>query len=292
MIGKKEKMNINGKTKVMGLIGHPVEHTLSPLIHNTIASHMGENMIYVPFPASGDMEAVIKGAYALGIAGMNVTVPYKSAVMPYLERVDEQAKIIGAVNTLVRTQKGFAGYNTDLPGLKRAMESDGIGIKGQKILVIGAGGAARAAAFMGAFYGAGSIVILNRTPEKARHIADEIKEKTGFADIEAFSLEGYDAVKGDGYLVLQATKAGLFPNTEDSPITDPAFFKKASVVYDLIYTPRETKFMRLAGQCGVPAYNGMKMLLYQAAAAYEMWNHVVLPEEAVKKAYEKLSESI
>lgn len=285
-------MEINGKTKLMGLIGNPVEHTLSPAIHNTIAECMGENMVYVPFPVKEDIEAAVKGAYALGIQGMNITVPYKSDVIPYLADIDREAEIIGAVNTLVRTDGGYKGYNTDLPGLYRAILSEGIEVKGSKVIIVGAGGAARAAAFMCAFNGACSVVILNRTVEKAVRIAEEVKEKTGFLAIRAMSIFDYRQVEGEGYLILQATKVGLYPNVDDTPIADPEFFKTAAVVYDLIYTPEETAFMKLAKAQGIEAYNGLKMLLYQGVAAYEMWNEVSVPEEVVDKAYQTLQSKL
>ena len=183
-------MEINGKTKLMGLIGNPVEHTLSPVIHNTIASCMNENMAYLPFPVKEDLEMAVKGAYALGVQGMNVTVPYKSAVMPSLVNVDEQAAIIGAVNTLVRVDGGYKGYNTDLPGLYRAMRSDGIELADAKVVILGAGGAARSAAFLCAFHKAKEVYILNRTVQKAALVAEEVKEKTGF--IRGMWCEGLD----------------------------------------------------------------------------------------------------
>ena len=285
-------MKINGKTKLMGLIGNPVEHTMSPAIHNTIAGHTDENMVYVPFPVKDDIESAIKGAYALGIQGMNITVPYKSEAIPYLKDIDKEAEMIGAVNTLVRVEGGFKGYNTDLPGLYRAILSEGIEVKGNKIIIVGAGGAARAAAFMCAFNGAKCLVILNRTVEKAQRIADEVSEKTGFSNIDVMAISDYMQIEGEGWLVLQATKVGLHPNVEETPISDSAFFKKASVVYDLIYTPQETMFMRLAKQEGAKAYNGLKMLLYQGVAAYEMWNGVSVPEEVVEKAYQALLEKL
>ena len=285
-------MEINGKTKLMGLIGNPVEHTLSPAIHNTIAECMEENMVYVPFPVESNMEAAINGAYALGIQGMNITVPYKSDVIPYLSDIDKEASIIGAVNTLVRTENGFKGYNTDLPGLYRAILSEGIEVKGSRVIIVGAGGAARAAAFMCAFYQAASVLILNRTVEKAVKIAEEVIQKTGFRAISAKSITEYDSIEGKDFLVLQATKVGLYPKVDETPIADASFFKKAAVVYDLIYTPEETLFMRLAQEQGAKAYNGLKMLLYQGVAAYEMWNQVCVPEDAVKKAYKALQSKL
>lgn len=285
-------MEINGKTKVMGLIGNPVEHTLSPVIHNTIAKQMGENMAYLPFLVKEDVKAAVKGAYALGLQGMNVTVPYKSDVITHLISLDEQAAIIGAVNTLVRTEGGFRGYNTDLPGLYRAIKSEGIDVEGARVMILGAGGAARAAAFMCAFYHAKEVYILNRTMEKAVLVAKEVKEKTGFSNITALALSDYEQIPGDGFLVLQATKVGLYPKAEEAPICESAFFKKAAVVYDLIYTPAETMFMRLAREQNVKAYNGLKMLLYQGVAAYEMWNKTAVPDKIVQKAYEALEKKL
>lgn len=285
-------MEINGKTKLMGLIGNPVEHTMSPAIHNTIAEHTDENMVYVPFPVKEDIESAIKGAYALGIQGMNITVPYKSDAIPYLKDIDKEAEMIGAVNTLVRVEGGFKGYNTDLPGLYRAILSEGIEVKGSKVIIVGAGGAARAAAFMCAFNGAGRLVILNRTVEKAHRIAKEVAEKTGFSNIDVMAISDYMQIEGEGWLVLQATKVGLYPHIEETPISDSAFFKKVAVVYDLIYTPQETMFMRLAKNEGAAAYNGLKMLLYQGVAAYEMWNRVSVTEDVVEKAYQALLEKL
>ena len=281
-------MEINGKTKVLGLIGNPVEHTLSPVIHNTIAENMGENVVYLPFPVEEDAQTAVKGAYALGIRGMNVTVPYKSDVIGSLVSMDEQAAVIGAVNTLVRTEGGFKGYNTDLPGLYRAIKSEGIDVEGARVMILGAGGAARAAAFMCAFYKAKEVYILNRTLDKACRVAEEVKEKAGYDRITALPLSDYEQIQGDGFLVLQATKVGLSPKVEETPVSDRTFFHKAAVVYDLIYTPAETTFMRLAKEQGAKAYNGLKMLLYQGVAAYEMWNETVVPDEIVQKAYEAL----
>ena len=285
-------MEINGKTKLMGLIGNPVEHTMSPVIHNTIAEHMNENMAYLPFPVKEDLEVAVKGAYALGVQGINVTVPYKSDVMSSLIDVDRQAAIIGAVNTLVKADGGYKGFNTDLPGLYRAMKSDGIELTDAKVVILGAGGAARSAAFLCAFHAAKELYILNRTVEKAELVAEEVKEKTGFDKVVAMALTDYDKLSGDGYLCIQATKVGLYPNVDDTPVKEPAFYEKIAVLYDLIYTPWETMCMRLARESGAKAYNGLKMLLYQAVAAYEMWNNTSVSEEIAAYAYEELLKKV
>lgn len=281
-------MIVDGHTQVLGLIGNPVAHTLSPTIHNTIAAEAGINTIYLPFPVKQDIQAAIAGAYALGIRGLNITVPYKSLVIPGLSEIDGEAGKIGAVNTLVRTENGYKGYNTDMPGLYRALKREGISVENTGVIIIGAGGAARAAAYMCALKGAKEVYLLNRTKEKAALVADEVREKTGFDTIYAYGTQEYDQIPGTGYLVLQATKAGLFPNVEDTPIKDTAFFKKAGVVYDLIYNPQKTHFMQLAEEQGIKAYHGLTMLLYQGIQAFELWYDMSLSEEIIKTVYKEL----
>ena len=168
-------MEYNGHTKTCGLIGNPVEHTLSPLIHNHMAERTGMNMVYVPFRVEKDrLEEAVKGAYALNMLGVNVTIPYKSDVMEYLVEIDDLASKIGAVNTLVRTEGGYKGYNTDMPGLYRAMVSDGVEIKNRNVIILGAGGVARAVAIMLLEKGAAGVIILNRTLERANSVAEAL----------------------------------------------------------------------------------------------------------------------
>ena len=166
----------DGYTRTCGLIGNPVKHTMSPLIHNSLASMTGINMVYVPFEVKEkELKNAIKGAVALDIQGMNVTIPYKTDVIPFLEDVDPLAKAIGAVNTLVRTENGgFKGYNTDMTGLYHAMQDEGIELKDQTVVILGAGGVARPTAFLCANKGAKKVYILNRTFEKAVNVADEV----------------------------------------------------------------------------------------------------------------------
>ena len=164
---------IDGKTRICGLFGNPVEHTLSPVIHNTLAKRCGINMVYVPFLVDGDqVKQAVEGARALQLLGVNVTVPHKSAVIPYLAEIDREASLIGAVNTLVPAENGFKGYNTDLPGLYRALVSEGISLSGEEVILLGAGGAARAAAFLCALRGAERVYLLNRSLEKAQAVAE------------------------------------------------------------------------------------------------------------------------
>ena len=285
---------INGHTRTCGLIGNPVEHTLSPVIHNTLAELTGENLVYVPFHVpTGYVEDAVKGASALNLLGMNVTVPYKSDVIPHLKDIDPMAAQIGAVNTLVRAEGGYKGYNTDNPGLYRAMCVDGVEITGEKVLILGAGGVARAVAMLMAQKGAAQVILLNRTPERAQKIADEVNEITGTNVAEGRALEDYKNLDTDGkYLAIQATSVGMHPNVEDVVIADEAFYQKIDTGYDLIFNPWETRFMKLVKEQGGRAFNGSKMLLYQGIIAYELWTGKQISEDHAQIVYRKMCEAM
>lgn len=284
---------IDGKTATCGLIGNPVEHTVSPTIHNTLASDLGINMIYVPFHVEkGQLEAAVKGAYGLNIRGCNVTVPYKSDVIEYLADIDDLARKIGAVNTLVRTEGGYKGYNTDITGLFRAMKSDNVSLENEKVVILGAGGVGRAVAFMCAVNGADRIYLLNRTVEKAKQVADEVNLAVGKERVIPMSMSDYEQLSENGYIVIQSTSVGLFPNVDDVVIDDDSFYKKVKAGYDLIYRPWETRFMKLVKKNGGVAYNGLKMLLYQGIDAFELWNDCNVPEENALEVYELMKKSV
>lgn len=284
-------MEINGKTKVCGLIGNPVEHTLSPMIHNTLARRLGHNLVYVSFPVEeGRVAQAVTGAYALQLLGLNVTVPYKSEVIAGLKEIDQLAKDIGAVNTLVKTDGGYKGYNTDMEGLYRAMLGEGIRIAGEQIILLGAGGAARAVAYLCAVKGADKVYLLNRTLSRARSVAEEVNSSAGRQAVYPMRMEDYGALPDGKYLAIQGTSVGLAPNTEAVVIEDGAFYEKIHTGFDLIYSPWETRFMRLTKEHGGKAYNGLKMLLYQGIIAYELWNDVTVSEEDAQAVYGKLRE--
>lgn len=289
-------IEINGKTRLCGLIGNPVEHTLSPLIHNFLAEEMGCNMTYVPLCVEqGRLEAAVRGAYGLNILGMNVTIPYKMEVIPYLSDVDELAGKMNSVNTLVRTEDGYKGYNTDVTGLMRAMKSDKFVIKDMDVIILGAGGVGRAVAFMCASNYAGSVYILNRNVQKAKAVADEVNRAIGTDTVHAFGLTDYADIPSWGkkrFQVIQCTSVGLYPDVDSSAIEDEEFYKSIGAGYDLIYNPWETAFIKKVKKEGAQAYNGLKMLLYQAVDAFELWNSCKVPDETAARAYEKLLRAV
>ena len=285
--------DINGYTRTCGLIGNPVEHTLSPVIHNTLSMVLGENLAYVPFHVeNGRLEDAIKGAFALNLLGLNVTVPYKSDVIPYLTDIDPLAENIGAVNTLVRTETGYKGYNTDMPGLYRAMCEDGVKVKGEKVLILGAGGVARAVAMLLLDKGAREAILLNRTVQKAQEVADEVNRIAGRKFAKAMPMDAYDTLPaGIGYLAIQATSVGMYPGCDAAVIEDPAFYEKVHTGYDLIFNPPKTRFMELVEAQGGKAYNGAKMLLYQGIIAFELWTGCEIKSWLADKVYERMQEA-
>lgn len=274
----------------MGLIGCPVEHTLSPVIHNYLAKRLGDNLVYVPFHVTdGHVEDAVKGAFALNIQGLNVTVPYKSQVMEYLGELDPLARQIGAVNTLVRTQEGFKGYNTDMPGLYRAMARDSVRLSGEQVLVLGAGGVARAVAVLAASKNASRLVLLNRTLSRAQAVADEVNSMGYRVKAEAVALKDYHTLKGtDSYLAVQATSVGMHPNTREAVVEDCDFYKMIHTGYDLVFNPWRTKFMEMVQAQGGRAFNGARMLLYQGIIAYELWTGREITDDVADGAYSRL----
>ncbi len=278
-------IEINGKTKILGVIGNPIEHTLSPVIHNTLCEILGINAVYVPVKVENDIVTAVNGLVESGVYGLNVTVPYKQDVMKVVKGVDELAEEIGAVNTLVRCSGGYKGYNTDMPGLARALETKGVELKGKKAVIIGAGGAARAVCVMLKNYGAEKIYLLNRNIEKAQAIADEISIVT------PLRLTEFDAVPEDKYIMFQCTSVGLKPEDE-LIIKSDEFYKMAEYGYDLIYNPAVTPFIAKLNELGIPNDNGLTMLLYRGIIAFEMWFGVKVSREMSDVVYAELCKKL
>lgn len=281
---------IDGKTRVLGVIGCPIEHTKSPAIHNMLAENMGLNLAYVPFRVEkGAVGDAIKGAFALGILGLNVTVPHKSEVIDSLIDIDPLAKQIGAVNTLVRKENGYKGYNTDMPGLLRAMKSDGVELEGREVVILGAGGVARAVAMMLAKNGAACIYMYNRTVEKAKAIAEEVNSIEGKELVKYFALDELGKLQDDRkYLCIQTTNVGMYPECDKALVEDMDFYRKIDTAYDLIFNPLETRFMTYVKEAGGESFNGLKMLLYQGIIAYELWTGETVTEELAGRVYQSL----
>lgn len=270
---------ITGKTKVYGLIGHPVEHSFSPQLHYMLATSLAVDMVYTTFDVEKSaLKASIEGIKALNISGVNVTVPHKVAVMKYLDAIDIAAMRIGAVNTIVREGNVLTGYNTDYLGLKMALDYEKIFLKDEDILIIGAGGAARAVAVMCGYANVRKITVVNRTIEKAEELVKTIKE---YFDIETEVIIMEELVELENMgIVFQTTSLGMFPNIKNNPLKDNIDYSKMKVAVDLIFNPIETEFLAKARKAGVKTMNGLGMLYYQGVKAFELWQGII-PEKSV-----------
>lgn len=278
---------INGKTDVYAVIGCPVTHSFSPVIHNTLAQALGHNLVYSAFEVKQeDLGSAVVGGYALGIKGFNVTIPHKQQVIEHLCGVDDLAVQIGAVNTLKYTQQGYKGYNTDYYGLKECFDSRGITLKDKNVVVIGAGGAARSACIMLATQLVKKISIVNRTVAKGFDIAENVKKyyDTPVDVLTYEQLNRLDAID----VCIQTTSVGMSPDIEDSPIEEIDFFKKVHVALDIIFNPWKTKFLEDAQKMGCIAINGFDMLYFQALKSYEIWNDIKIDTDIKKQVKEQL----
>ena len=267
--------DITGTTRLCGLLGNPVEHSLSPLIHNNIAFLTNTDMAYSCFKVEKDqLKAAVDGAFSLGFQGLNVTVPYKSEVIPYLCGIDPLAKAIGAVNTLVRRENGFYGYNTDILGFIRELEENDFDLKNRDVVILGAGGVARAIAFACANEGASKIYIVNRSIQKADSIANDINNYFGFTTSEKIipmELSATEYINSSDFLLVQTTSVGMFPHVSETLLEESTLYEKAVFGFDVIYNPYDTVFMKKLRRAGKNAVNGLPMLLYQGVEAFKMW---------------------
>ena len=276
--------SITGKTKVCGIIGDPIEHTMSPAMHNAAFRALGLDYAYLPFRVRPEeLKNAMAGLKALGIAGLNVTIPHKVAVIPLLDEMDPLAGKMGAVNTIVNEDGKLTGYNTDAPGFLQALKSNGVEPNGKKMVILGAGGAAKGICFILAEAGA-SLVILNRTVSRAEELAAQMG-KFYNEDIKAMALNEAnlkEALDGADVLV-NTTSVGIKPDVDLTPV--PAgLLKPDTTVFDIVYNPLETKLLREAKAAGARTIDGLDMLVWQGALAFEMWIGKGAPFDVMKQA--------
>ena len=275
---------INAAFKPIGLIGHPVSHSLSPLMHNSALKACDLNMCYMAFDVPPQhLHASVQGMIALGFVGFNVTIPHKENILPFLDEVDLGARAMGAVNTVVIRDGKTKGYNTDGGGFLASLRDRGIEARGE-ILVFGAGGAARAVAVAMALEGVQRVTIANRSLENAREIS-RIVEDLGVKS-HAVSLEGGDLKEKlkMANIVVNATPVGMSPRENAPPVFDTAYLKTSAVVCDLVYRPRDTTLLRAARSRGCTTIGGLGMLLYQGAQAFELFTDLKPPIEIMREA--------
>ena len=270
-------------TNIVGLIGHPVEHSFSPPMHNAAFEKLNMDYAYVAFDVNPcDLESAINGAEALNIKGFNVTIPYKIEVMKYLDEIDEIAQLIGAVNTI--DFKNLKGYNTDGIGAVKAIE-EVTSIKNKNVLIAGAGGASRAISFYIAKYGASNLKILNRNVEKAQKLANDVSNSGLIDNVGSDSINNMDLSDVD--ILINTTPVGMHPNIDDVPIAQACDMHEDLVVFDAVYNPNETGLLKEAIKADAKPVYGIKMLLYQGAESFEIWTGKKAPIDVMHNALTK-----
>jgi shikimate dehydrogenase len=281
---------IKGSTKICGIFGNPVEHSLSPLMHNAAFQATGLDYIYIPFKVEkAALPDAIKAVRALNLAGVNITIPHKETVLSYLDEISVEAAFTGAVNTVVNQQGRLYGENTDGRGFIKALSGQsGFNPAGKTALILGAGGAARAVAVQLALSGAAKLVLVNRSRPRAEGLARLIAEKTGVAaavaDWPAEGLQPLAGIIANTDLVVQATPLGMYPHLEETVPFPFNSLKQGTVVCDLVYNPARTNFLKKAAQAGAITVNGLGMLVYQGALSFELWTGIPAPIKTMRDA--------
>jgi len=275
---------ISGKTVICGIIGDPVEHTLSPAMHNAAFQNMRLEYVYLPFRVeTNNLGRAIQGMRALNIRGLNVTIPHKRAIIATLDEIDPLAEAIGAVNTVVNTGGLIRGYNTDASGFIKSLAAEKVNPNKKNIVVLGAGGAARAIAFILADRGA-DLTILNRHRETAQGLADWIM-KTFRREVKPFELNlenmKISLIKAD--ILVNTTSVGMSPNINET-LVPAKLFKPGSVVIDIIYNPYQTLLLTEAADRGAKVISGLEMLVQQGAESFELWTGRKAPVDIMRKA--------
>jgi len=267
-------MNVSGKTKITGVFGYPIEHTLSPLMHNTAFQNLGLDNCYVPFLVRpDDLTDAVQAVKALNMLGINITVPHKENVMPLLDTIDKEAAFIGAVNTITKVDGKLTGYNTDGRGFMRSLEDEDVSVDGKEVLIVGSGGACRAISYY-LSEKVSKLSLFDIDRPKAEKLANDLM-------VIRDNIHLLDTIEDSGKpdIIINATPLGMKP---DDPLPiDPELITSGMVVYDLVY--KNTPLLQKAASKGAKPINGSGMLLWQAVFAFELWTGVEPPVDLMRK---------
>jgi shikimate dehydrogenase len=279
---------ITGKTRIYGLIGDPVEHSLSPLMHNAAFKELNLNCVYLPFHVRRkELPRAVKGLQSLGISGFNVTIPHKIPMVKYLDEVEKEAASIGAINTVASRNGKLIGYNTDGAGAYRALRAAGSDPRDQRITILGAGGAARAVAFHLAPLSR-SLVILNRTREKAVSLALELNRAGWNVSGRGLTPQTLSEEVPESNILINTTSLGMYPRVDETPVGRDLIHPKMAV-FDIVYNPPQTKLLRAAREAGAKVVGGLQMLVYQGVLAFEIWTGKIPSMKTMARAIEDYS---
>ncbi len=282
---------ITGHTRLTGLLGSPVSHSISPMMHNESFKQLDLDYVYLAFDVKEqEMESAVYGLRTLNVRGFNVTMPGKNVTATLCDKLSPAAEIIGAVNTVVNDDGILTGHNTDGIGYMRAIQEAGHNIIGKKMTLLGAGGAATAVLVQAALDGVSEIAVFSRPGasfDRVQKTIAQLNEQTS-CKVTLYDLEDESILRreiADSAILTNGTSVGMAPNTDHSIITDTTMFHKNLIVSDVIYNPRETKLLRLAKEYGCQTFNGLYMLLYQGAEAFKLWTGQDMPVALIKEKY-------
>ena len=282
---------ITGRTKLTGLLGSPVSHSISPMMHNEAFQQLGLDYAYMAFDIELEkLASVVEALRIMNVRGFNLTMPHKNAMCSLCDSLSPAAEIIGAVNTVVNDGGHLTGYTTDGTGYMHALKEDGYDIIGKKMTLLGAGGAATSIFVQAALDGVSEISIFNRRSpfwERAEKIIKMLTERTN-CKIKLYDYSDPNILKreiSESVILTNGTSVGMAPDVERSLITDTFVFHKDLIVSDVIYNPRETLLLRQSKEAGCKTQNGLYMLLYQGAEAFKLWTGQDMPIELVKEKY-------
>ena len=279
---------ITGTTKLLGVIGDPVEHSRSPVMHNAVLNHLGLDYVYVPLPVKkGDLERALAGFAAIELVGFNATIPHKQAIIPYLDRITLEAQQVGAVNTIWHIEAGWEGTNTDVNGFIAPLESLDQDWSTIMPVILGNGGAARAVIVGCAKLGCREIAVVGRNLEKLEQFKSSWANTGLAANVKTYLWDDLPRLISETQLLVNTTPIGMSPHADMSPVEGEILeeLSKSAIVYDLIYTPRPTHFLQLAQDNGnAVTFDGLEMLIQQGAAALELWLQQPIPIEIMRSA--------
>jgi len=286
-------MNITGHTRLGGLLGSPVSHSISPMMHNDSFQQLGLDFAYLCFDVKPDrLKEAVSGLRTMNTYGFNLTMPDKEAVLPYLDELSLEAQLVGAVNTVKNENGRLIGYNTDGLGYLKSVEEAGCHIVGKEMTLLGAGGAACAIAAQAAISGVAKLHLVSRRGrswDKAKKLVSDINQRTGCQTdlIDLADRKGLKKALESSLLLTNATSAGMAPDTNLTPLEDVSLLHPDLIVSDVIYNPRQTRLLQEAAALGCQTFNGMYMLLYQGAAAFRIWTGQDMPVELIRSRYFK-----
>lgn len=281
---------ITGKTKLLGVIGEPIEHSLSPVMHNAAIAEMGLDYIYLPFPIkTADLGVAIAGFAAMGLQGFSVTIPHKQGIISLLSDVSAIAKLTGAVNTVWRTEQGWSGTNTDVEGFVAPLQALNRDWSQTTPVILGHGGAARAVVVGCTQLGCTEIHVVGRNVQKLSQFQQSWVNAPLPITLNVHRWEELPELLPQADLVVNSTPVGMYPNVEQSPLDAAAMtlLPPGAIAYDLIYTPNPTQFLQQAQEQGAVAIDGLEMLVQQGAAALKIWVEQTPPVDIMRRSLQR-----